>query len=145
MPNRIHVVFVAGLLASAAFGIAQTTVQLKNVPMKATSAASGKQMYESYCAVCHGADGRGNGPAAVALKTPPPDLTKLASANEGKFPEAHIYSVLQFGVETPSHGTEGMPIWGPALRSLDHGSPVANMTEHQRLSNLTEYLRTLQR
>ncbi len=26
---------------------------------------NGKQMYASYCASCHGVDGRGNGPVAV--------------------------------------------------------------------------------
>ncbi len=30
---------------------------IKHVPVKSTSAASGKEMYESYCAVCHGKDG----------------------------------------------------------------------------------------
>ena len=69
MPNRIHVAFVAGLLATAAFGIAQTTTQLKEVPVTQTSPASGKQMFTTYCAVCHGADGRGNGPAAVDRKS----------------------------------------------------------------------------
>ena len=90
MPNRIHVAFVAGLLATAAFGIAQTSTQIKQVPVKETSPASGKQMYSTYCAVCHGADGRGNGPAAVALKEHPTDLVQLAKENGGKFPGSHI-------------------------------------------------------
>ena len=63
MPNRIHVAFVAGLLATATFGIAQTATQIKEVPVKETSPASGKQMYSTYCAVCHGVDGKGSGPA----------------------------------------------------------------------------------
>lgn len=143
MPNRIHVAFVAGLLATAAFGIAQTT-QIKEVPVQRTSPASGKQMFTTYCAVCHGADGRGNGPAAAALKTAPTNLVQLAKDNGGKFPDAHVYSVLRFGTETPSHGSMDMPIWGPALRTLDHGSASADMIEHQRIANLTAYLKTLQ-
>ncbi len=144
MPNRIHVAFMAGLLAAAAFGIAQTTTQIKEVPISPTSAASGKQMYHAYCATCHGLDGKGNGPAAVALKQPPPDLTTLTRENGGKFPDAHIYTVLQFGVETPAHGTKDMPVWGPALRSLSQGNSTAAMVEQQRVSNLTSYLRSLQ-
>ena len=144
MPNRIHVAFVAGLLATAAFGIAQTGPVIKQVPVKPTSAASGKVMYNTYCAVCHGTDGKGGGPAAASLKTPPTNLAQLAKENGGKFPEAHIYSVLQFGMETPAHGTQDMPIWGPALRSLDRGSPAPDMQEHQRLANLTQYLKSLQ-
>jgi mono/diheme cytochrome c family protein len=144
MPNRIHVAFVAGLLATAAFGIAQTTPIIKEVPMKSTSPASGKQMYSTYCAVCHGMDGKGGGPAAAALKEHPTNLAQLARDNGGKFPDAHIYSVLQFGMETTAHGSKDMPIWGPALRSLDKGSPAPEMQEHQRLANLTNYLKTLQ-
>ena len=144
MPNRIHVAFVAGLLATAAFGIAQTNTQVKEVPVTPTSAASGKQMYTTYCAVCHGADGRGNGPAAVALKVQPPNLAQLAKDNGGKFPGTHIYSVLEFGTTMPAHGTKDMPIWGPTLRSLDLGHPAPDMQEHQRLANLTNYLKTLQ-
>ncbi|MBZ5572099.1 MAG: cytochrome c [Acidobacteriia bacterium] len=48
------------------------------------SPASGQQMYSAYCAVCHGNDGKGGGPAAEALKVPPPDLTVLARKNGGK-------------------------------------------------------------
>jgi mono/diheme cytochrome c family protein len=144
MPNRIHVAFVAGLLATAAFGIAQTTTQIKQVPVEQTSPASGKQMYTTYCAVCHGADGRGNGPAAVALKEHPTDLVQLAKDNGGKFPGAHVYAVLQFGMETPAHGSKDMPVWGPALRSLDQGGPAPDMEEHQRIANLTSYLKSLQ-
>jgi mono/diheme cytochrome c family protein len=144
MPNRIHVAFVAGLLATAAFGIAQTTTQIKEVPMQHTSPASGKQMYSTYCAVCHGVDGRGNGPAAAALKVQPTNLVTLAKENGGKFPGAHIYTILQFGADTPAHGTKAMPVWGPALRSLDQGTPSPEMEEHQRLANLTSYLKSLQ-
>jgi mono/diheme cytochrome c family protein len=144
MPNRIHVAFVAGLLATAAFGIAQTNTQIKEVPLQHTSPASGQQMYANYCAVCHGVDGRGNGPAAPALKAQPTNLTILAKENGGKFPGAHVYTVLQFGMETPAHGTKDMPVWGPALRSLDRGAPSPEMEEHQRLANLTSYLKSLQ-
>jgi mono/diheme cytochrome c family protein len=144
MPNRIHVAFVAGLLATAAFGIAQTGPVIKQVPVRPTSAASGKQMYNAYCAVCHGADGKGGGPAAAALKTQPTNLAQLARDNGGNFPEAHIYSILQFGMEEPAHGSKDMPVWGPALRSLDKGAPSQDMLEHQRLANLTSYLKTLQ-
>ena len=144
MPNRIHVAFVAAVLATAAFGIAQTGPVIKQVPVSRTSPASGKQMYNTYCAVCHGMDGKGGGPAASALKDHPTNLAQLARENGGRFPDAHIYSVLEFGMETPAHGSADMPIWGPALRSLDRGSPMPDMQEHQRLANLTNYLKSMQ-
>lgn len=143
MPNRIHVAFVAAMFATAAFGIAQTT-QIKEVPIQPTSAASGHQMYNTYCAVCHGVDGKGNGPAASAMKTQPTDLTVMAKNNGGQFPETHIVTVLQFGTETSAHGTQNMPIWGKAFRSLAKGTASPSAQEHQRIANLTEYLKSLQ-
>jgi mono/diheme cytochrome c family protein len=40
-------------------------------------------MFRSYCAVCHGLDAKGSGPAAPALKMEPADLTTLAKENQG--------------------------------------------------------------
>ena len=38
-----------------------------------TSLAAGKTLFEANCAVCHGEQGRGNGPAAANLSIKPPD------------------------------------------------------------------------
>jgi mono/diheme cytochrome c family protein len=37
-------------------------------------AQSGQEIYNNRCAMCHGADGRGNGPAAAALSPSPADF-----------------------------------------------------------------------
>lgn len=129
-------VLVAGSLGAAA---QDTTV--KHVPAKATSAASGKQMYTSYCAACHGSDGKGGGPAASALKVPPPDLTALSKNNHGKFPTYHVASVLG-GESTPTaHGSKDMPVWGPVFWNMSQGH--AGEVE-QRIANLTTYIESLQ-
>ena len=57
---------------------AQSSTELKHVPITRTASNSGKEMFNSYCAVCHGTDGEGNGPAASAMKNQPKDLTGLA-------------------------------------------------------------------
>jgi mono/diheme cytochrome c family protein len=41
----------------------------------ATAIARGQQLYQTYCLMCHGADGKGTGPVAKALPHPPADLT----------------------------------------------------------------------
>jgi mono/diheme cytochrome c family protein len=102
-------------------------------------------MYAAYCASCHGADGRGNGPAAVALKIPPSDLTVLSQKNGGAFPTDRVIAELRFGVANPAHGSAEMPIWGNLMLTLNSASPDSNMVMHERIHNLTEYLKTLQR
>ena len=48
--------------------LTQTSPRVKNSPLKETSPASGKEMYLQYCASCHGRDGKGDSPAASALR-----------------------------------------------------------------------------
>jgi mono/diheme cytochrome c family protein len=102
---------------------------------------NGKLMYTSYCAPCHGVDGRGSGPVASALKQQPTDLTVLAKNNGGKFPSSHIATVLEYGSELPVHGTAQMPVWGPMLGKMDQRHPDQRLL---RISNLSEYLRSMQ-
>jgi len=111
------------------------------IPVNKTAPTNGKQMYTSYCAPCHGTDGRGSGPAAAALKTQPTDLTALSKNNHGKFPDTHVVAILQFGSEVPAHGSASMPVWGPILGNMNR----ANIQEKQlRISNLSRYLETIQ-
>lgn len=105
-------------------------------------------MYHAYCAVCHGKNGEGNGPAASALKIPPADLTLLSKKNNGKFPTERVISILRFGIQEPSaHGTPEMPIWGPLFSSLQSSSmrgpnsPEVSM----RITNLAHYIESLQK
>jgi mono/diheme cytochrome c family protein len=146
MPRLITVALLAGIVSASFFGFAQQTVPtIKPVPIKPTSPSSGQQMYATYCAVCHGTEGTGNGPAALAMKTPPTDLTALSKKNGGVFPTDHVNAILRFGVETPSHGSADMPIWGTLLGTLHPASPDNRMIVNQRITNLTNYLKEIQR
>ena len=80
-------------------------------------------MFVSYCASCHGVDGKGDGPAAAALKMPPTDLTLLSKDNAGEFPDTHVLAVLQHGADIPSHGSPEMPVLGPILGKMEKASP----------------------
>ena len=115
--------------------------EIKHVPVRPTSAASGQDMYKNYCAVCHGTDGTGNGPAASALKVPPPDLTTLAQKNGGNYPALKVSSVIRGEQALPAHGSKDMPIWGKIFWSMSggHGSEV-----QQRVANLNKYIESLQ-
>ena len=135
--------FVIALTAALAAGIShadQSTGKI-TIPVNKTSPTSGKQMYTNYCAPCHGLDGRGQGPVAPALKATPNDLGLLARSNHGKFPETHIVTVLENGMQVPAHGSAEMPVWGPILGKMNLSSPQDKLL---RISNLSRYLETLQ-
>jgi len=128
-------------LAVAQQAPAQTSPTVKHVPISNASPTSGKEMFNSYCAVCHGTDGKGNGPAASAMKTPPIDLTLLAQKNSGKYPAAHVGAVIRGQAGPSSHGNADMPVWGPLFSSISQGH--AGQVQ-QRVANLVDYIGTLQ-
>ena len=133
---------LAALLLSVIFARAQET-KIKKVPVKPTSADSGEEMYREYCAACHGKAGKGDGPAAVALKAPPPDLTMLAKNNGGKYPTDHVASVFRFGVAEAAHGTVDMPVWGLLFGSLGLQGQASSEVK-LRIHNLNQYIESLQ-
>lgn len=127
------------------FGIplppAVQTAGQKNPPLVIQS-LSGRDLFEFYCAACHGRNGKGDGPVAPALKTRPADLTTIASRNGGTFPSHKVESFVAGDTETsqPAHGTRAMPVWGPIFRSLDPNDTRTKV----RISNLVAYIQAIQ-
>ena len=138
----LTVVIAILVFAILAFAQDQPKAKIKHVPIKATSAASGEEMYKNYCASCHGADGKGNGPAASALKVPPPDLTTMAEKNGGKYPAMKVSSILHGEEALPAHGSKEMPIWGNLFWTMSGGHQAE---VQQRVANLNKYVESLQK
>ena len=132
---------VVMIFAVAALAQNQAKPVIKNVPVQNTSPTSGSEMYKTYCAVCHGQDGKGNGPAAPALKTPPTDLTQLTKNDGGKFPEMKVVSTIRGQSNLPAHGTQEMPVWGQLFWRMSHGHEGE---VQQRTANLTKYVEGMQ-
>jgi mono/diheme cytochrome c family protein len=132
---------IAILIIISAFAVGQAapaqSTTIKHVAITNTPPNSGQEMFRSYCAVCHGQDAKGNGPAASALKTPPADLTTLALKNGGKYPASHVAAVLGGQAVTRSHGTQDMPIWGPLFSKISQGDEAQ---VQQRITNLVTYI-----
>jgi mono/diheme cytochrome c family protein len=132
------------LLAFTIVCAAQEVI-LDKVPMKHVAAYSGKGMYANYCAVCHGTNGTGDGPAAKALKIAPANLTILAKQNNGKFPALHVYTVIRGDSnDLTAHGAKDMPLWGALFAESSTAIPP-DADVHQRISNLTRYVASLQK
>lgn len=137
--TMVGIVLAMAMMAAAQD---QSKTEIKHVAIKQTSPASGQDMFKAYCAVCHGTDGKGNGPAAQALKTQPADLTTLAARNSGKYPGLKVSAIIRGEDAVPAHGSKEMPIWGNLFWELSagHESEV-----QQRVANLNQYLASLQK
>lgn len=83
---------------------AQTQAQpLANVVAAGGEAGRGRQVFQRYCAVCHGPQGRGDGPLATALGRPAMNLRKgtfwLVSWGPGAAPlEEGLARLIKFGL-----------------------------------------------
>ena len=126
----------AGWVISPAVG----AVPIDEIPP--TYVPSGKAMFAQYCAACHGPEGKGDGPAAFTLKTPPADLTTLAARNMGEFPREYVENILRFGPGLKAHGSSDMPTWGSIFRMIDKNNERA---VQQRIKNITDYIASLQK
>jgi mono/diheme cytochrome c family protein len=98
-------------------------------------------MFRAYCASCHGAAGKGDGPVAPALKVPPADLTTLARRNGGRFPAVRVFQSVEGSAAFPAHGSREMPVWGAVFRQSS-GSTEAQVK--LRVRNLTNYIESMQ-
>jgi len=135
------VALLLALLVAFACLTAYAQPVVKKVPVTPTSPASGQEMFKTYCAACHGTEGKGNGPAGPALKKQPANLTELTQRNNGKFPELKVFDTIKGDLDMPAHGSRDMPVWGSLFSSISHGSPGE---VQMRISNLTDYIKTIQ-
>lgn len=103
----LAVAFAATVCVAAASAAAQGAPP----PAGATPIERGKTIYLERCAVCHGDRGRGNGPAAPALRTRPTNLAKLRKRN-GIFPADRVEGSIKGTTPVVAHGATGMMVWG---------------------------------
>ncbi|MBO0911073.1 MAG: cytochrome c [Acidobacteria bacterium] len=78
--------------------------ELRN-PYRATEATlgEGKALFETYCAVCHGAQGKGDGPISTKIPTPP----SYRSDRLMEFAPGRIFHVITLGSgKMPAYATQ---------------------------------------
>ena len=133
----IRLAFVVVALALAC-GTAGAQPKIEKGAIKPVPASDAQKMFDTYCAVCHGKEGKGNGPAAQSLKKAPADLTKISERNAGSFPEVRVKRYIEGLDEVAAHGTRDMPMWGGLFSSLDRD------TTQIRIQGLSDYLKGIQ-
>jgi mono/diheme cytochrome c family protein len=138
---------ISSIVACAALLIAAFIVTVAgqktgpNTPSLVIESMYGPDLYRLYCATCHGRDGKGGGPAAAALKVPPPDLTVLARRQNGVFPASEVETIIRGATGTAAHGSDEMPVWGPIFRALD----PSDARVKTRIANLVSHIESIQR
>jgi mono/diheme cytochrome c family protein len=104
----------------------------------------GQQYFMQYCSACHGMDGRGNGPVAPALRTPPADLTRIAQRRGGQFRAAEIAAQIDGRAMVAAHGSREMPVWGQRFTEKFGGETIGEEAVRGHLLVLIAYLKSLQ-
>lgn len=113
------------------------------LPPLAIKSVDGRDLFQFYCASCHGKTGLGDGPVSAALRGAPADLTVLARRNGGAFPAGRVEAAIAgtgSGGTTPAHGSREMPVWGPIFRALDPNDTLVAV----RIRNLVTFLDSIQ-
>ena len=103
---------------------------------------SGAQLFRTYCATCHGINGRGDGPVAEQLRQAPPDLTTYTERNSGVFPSERLRQIID-GTGVGAHGDREMPVWGDAFRTGRGG--LTQEAVRARIDAIVRHLGAIQR
>jgi mono/diheme cytochrome c family protein len=104
----------------------------------------GHRYFVRYCSACHGVEGRGDGPTASALQSPPADLTRIAQRRGGHFPVAEITAFIDGRTVVPAHGSREMPIWGERFGEIVGRDLLGEAVVHTHLQLLIAYLQAIQ-
>lgn len=110
----------------------------------------GEQLYIDSCAVCHGIEGRSDGPMSMSFEPRPSILTQVSKKNGGVFPFQKVFEIIDGRAEVRAHGSRDMPVWGRAFREprlFPGGNPYGPSSElvvKGRILALTQYLQSIQ-
>ena len=108
---------------------AETADRIVNPRTRTSASVSrGKVVYETYCVVCHGEGGHGDGPISSEAGGPFPGVRSLVTDTVGRRSDGYLYGII---VNAPAMGRGLMPRYGDKIRGTDQW-------------DLVNYMRTLQ-
>jgi mono/diheme cytochrome c family protein len=138
MKNRLPIrTLVSMAILASSFGVAATL----RATQATQSTEEGRELFMIHCEGCHGATGKGDGPAASLLRQRPSDLTLFTARNGGVFPGARLRRIID-GRDIVAHGRPEMPAWGNAFTRSSE--PAGEDAVRARIEALVEFLETIQ-
>lgn len=109
------------------------------------STSTGAQLFQRFCASCHGKGGGGDGPVAPFFKLLPPDLTGLSYRSGGTYPAERVRRIIDGRERTLPHGARQMPVWGLEFEQTAEQGTAAPAASPASIARLVEYLRSIQK
>jgi len=136
-------ILIFGLLTIVTGAVAAEVV-IKQRPMTLDDVAgkNGQELYGQLCAVCHGATGKGDGPATPALNRPLPDLTRFEMSARGDLTHEQIEDVIAGRSRLAHVGIVGMPQWEREFQYVrrDWSGTKHTAYARARIHELAEYV-----
>ena len=132
---------IPGSIAALA---ALSILLVSSCPAEELSGYSGAQLYQRFCASCHGAHGHGDGPVAASIRSMVPDLTQISRRHGGNFPAAQLQRIIDGRTVQPPHGSREMPVWGFEFRSAGATDAPGPQSADDLVGRLVNYLRSIQ-
>ena len=142
----VGIVGILVLMFFANNALGEVVIKEEQLKWQDVSHMDSSEVFTNLCAACHGAGGKGDGPAAAALNTGVPDLTILSAKNDGVFPYAHVKYAITGKARNDQHKTIGMPAWGDQFAYVrPSGSAlIRNAYSRNQIRLLTAYIQSLQ-
>ncbi len=95
----------------------------------AESLNRGKWVYATYCLVCHGDGGKGDGPISATVGGPFPGIRDLTDALSRSRSDGYLYGLV---TNAPAMGRPVMPHYGDKIRGTDRWDVVNYVRQLQQ-------------
>jgi len=136
--SRVASVLFAAALAASAWPLVSVAGQSNQSDLRVP--AEGRTLYVDHCASCHGASGRGDGPAADSMRRTPSNLTLYSQRNGGVFPSERLRRIID-GRGVGAHGSVEMPVWGAVFNASGAGGEAG---ARARIDAILAHLQSIQ-
>ncbi|MDO8678217.1 MAG: universal stress protein [Acidobacteriota bacterium] len=143
MASAVMSAMFAAVLLSP-LGVTRAEAQTATVPavVEMMQRVTGRATFQTYCVMCHGNEGRGDGRLAAHMTRKPSDLTEIAKRNGGEFPSELVFRTVDGRQPVRGHGGPDMPAWGDTFLKSREGGDANSVRE--TIDSLVRYVESIQ-